>query len=654
MARRPTSIVNIAIRAIDETKRGFSAPIKNAKDLQKAMASLRPVAAAAGAAVTGAFVLISKELIDARQEMVEFSDRIGISVESLSQLKFAAEQNGISFNTLQMGLQRVNRRIGDNTTQIRETVERLGLDFDKLQRAKPGEVLFELARGFEGIGNQQEKLSLAGKLFDAEAIKFLQFMGQGEDALKKYTEQADALGLTIDSKSARAVQRLNEDIGGLTGVVKGLVNEFLTGLLPNLNGLTSQESLDGLSSVQEAFYNIGQSVANFAKGLALFVTAITDVAAPFIQKLFSEAQLGFNKFRDFVLRLVLNLAVNVGNKITGIINQFVNEINQFINKVPKKLRQMMGLEGTIPEINLNLKTNADQIFQGIAQETKQIEREVESVNALLDSGIDKVKEFYKELFKTEPPPELKSPGAITLQPIQPLPGNGEDAGNGGGDNGTDGPKNLEKTINDINVATTLSNELGNALGDIFSGAQRATEAFDAMGQSVMRMLGNIIGQIVKVFLTEKIMTLALGKVIKGAQVAAAIGYKSMIPVLSTAATLSAIATGGASLKAAVGVPIAVAANNAIVGGLNMMMGSMFGGQAHDGLTNVPREGTFLLNKGERVIAPEQNEDLTQFLAGNNAGAPTEISINLDGEILARSMENLVDRNVVNINASSVI
>jgi hypothetical protein len=43
------------------------------------------------------------------------------------------------------------------------------------------------------------------------------------------------------------------------------------------------------------------------------------------------------------------------------------------------------------------------------------------------------------------------------------------------------------------------------------------------------------------------------------------------------------------------------------------------GQAHAGMTNVPNEGTFLLDKGERVIQPEQNKDLTNFLAGGGGG-----------------------------------
>lgn len=38
------------------------------------------------------------------------------------------------------------------------------------------------------------------------------------------------------------------------------------------------------------------------------------------------------------------------------------------------------------------------------------------------------------------------------------------------------------------------------------------------------------------------------------------------------------------------------------------------GQAHAGMTSIPSEGSYLLDKGERVIQPEQNKDLTSFLA----------------------------------------
>ena len=40
------------------------------------------------------------------------------------------------------------------------------------------------------------------------------------------------------------------------------------------------------------------------------------------------------------------------------------------------------------------------------------------------------------------------------------------------------------------------------------------------------------------------------------------------------------------------------------------------GMAHDGIDYVPQEGTWLLNKGERVLSPRQNQDFTRAMAEN--------------------------------------
>ncbi|ASN69545.1 hypothetical protein 2F2_27 [uncultured Caudovirales phage] len=43
------------------------------------------------------------------------------------------------------------------------------------------------------------------------------------------------------------------------------------------------------------------------------------------------------------------------------------------------------------------------------------------------------------------------------------------------------------------------------------------------------------------------------------------------------------------------------------------------GMAHDGINNIPEEGTWLLNKGERVLNPSQNKDLTNYLSQVQTG-----------------------------------
>ncbi|MDA3487166.1 phage tail tape measure protein [Acinetobacter baumannii] len=60
------------------------------------------------------------------------------------------------------------------------------------------------------------------------------------------------------------------------------------------------------------------------------------------------------------------------------------------------------------------------------------------------------------------------------------------------------------------------------------------------------------------------------------------------------------------------------------------------GMAHDGIDSVPKEGTWLLNKKERVVGPRLNQDLTNYLAGQKQrGGGVNVNINVPPGYTAR-------------------
>ena len=52
------------------------------------------------------------------------------------------------------------------------------------------------------------------------------------------------------------------------------------------------------------------------------------------------------------------------------------------------------------------------------------------------------------------------------------------------------------------------------------------------------------------------------------------------------------------------------------------------GMAHNGIDNIPSEGTWLLDGGERVLNPEQNKDLTRYLNDRQGGDGVNVIINV--------------------------
>lgn len=54
-----------------------------------------------------------------------------------------------------------------------------------------------------------------------------------------------------------------------------------------------------------------------------------------------------------------------------------------------------------------------------------------------------------------------------------------------------------------------------------------------------------------------------------------------------------------------------------------------GGIAHGGLDYVPKEATYLLDEGERVLSPRQNKDLANFMANGQKSNTSDVNINVN-------------------------
>ncbi|MFX7533969.1 transglycosylase SLT domain-containing protein [Acinetobacter baumannii] len=65
--------------------------------------------------------------------------------------------------------------------------------------------------------------------------------------------------------------------------------------------------------------------------------------------------------------------------------------------------------------------------------------------------------------------------------------------------------------------------------------------------------------------------------------------------------------------------------------VGMIAGQTIAGMAHNGIDNIPREGTWLLDGGERVLNPQQNKDLTNYL-NNRQNGPNEGNVQISQQI----------------------
>ncbi|WP_162198673.1 phage tail tape measure protein [Rheinheimera mesophila] len=171
----------------------------------------------------------------------------------------------------------------------------------------------------------------------------------------------------------------------------------------------------------------------------------------------------------------------------------------------------------------------------------------------------------------------------------------------------------------------IAGQMEDMFTSAFGGLEDALYDFVTTGNfSLSDMLRNMAEETIRMLIrvgAQKLINFALEKTMG---TAAAAGYIAQVTGQSTAGVMLAGINAFASTAA---IPIvgpglapaamaaATAATSPLAAGAIAAAGSTIAGMAHSGLDYIPKEGTWLLDKGERVLSPRQNQDLTNFLRG---------------------------------------
>ena len=111
-------------------------------------------------------------------------------------------------------------------------------------------------------------------------------------------------------------------------------------------------------------------------------------------------------------------------------------------------------------------------------------------------------------------------------------------------------------------------------------------------------------------------------------------YKAMFLMQQAIAIGQAIistelaATRALELGPILGIPASTLVRGMGYASVGLIAAQTIQGMAHNGIDNIPKEGTWLLDGGERVLNPEQNKDLTRYLNGRQGGDGVNVNINV--------------------------
>lgn len=222
--------------------KGIKTAQQKANDLGKNFAKVGLVVSGIGAA----FAALAKKTINMGDTFNKMSQRVGVSVESLSGLKHAVELSGSSLDKLEVGLGRLSRNMLDSTQGLQsaqESFDALGISVtDSSGKLKNTDrILMEVADRFANMEDGTAKTALAMELFGRSGADLIPMLNQGSEGIRGMMGEAKSLGLVMSTDAAQASADFNDALtklkGGLQGIMNGIVE---SGLLESLTNFANK------------------------------------------------------------------------------------------------------------------------------------------------------------------------------------------------------------------------------------------------------------------------------------------------------------------------------------------------------------------------------------------------------------------------------
>jgi len=234
----------------DDSKlvRGLRRAQKRIKAFGQSIRNLGLKVAGLGTAVLAPLAASAKAFSSMGDQVAKMAKRTGLSVETLSELRFVASQTGTSLEALETGFRRMQRSIYDAgrglSTQT-DALRDLGLTYKDLAGLAPEKQFKLLAEAISRIEDPTRKAALAQALFGRAGTQLLPMMAKGAAGIDAPQEKARRLGLTMSSTDAKAAEDFTDALDALWKVVKMGVFRVGAALAPVLKQLA--ETITGVA-----------------------------------------------------------------------------------------------------------------------------------------------------------------------------------------------------------------------------------------------------------------------------------------------------------------------------------------------------------------------------------------------------------------------
>lgn len=202
---------------------------------------------ALGAVAVGLGLKELKEMVHSVAEVgdaaVKSSQKLGVGVEALQELGYAAKLSDLSQGQLEGALFKLSKGMekfaSTGKGPFGDALKKLGINFKDLKGESLDANLEVIADAFAKMPDGTAKAALAMKLFGGAGKAMIPFLNGGAAAIREQREEAQKLGIVIDTETAKKFEEFNDDQTRISEAWRGMKVQIVSGLLPSLHEMVT-------------------------------------------------------------------------------------------------------------------------------------------------------------------------------------------------------------------------------------------------------------------------------------------------------------------------------------------------------------------------------------------------------------------------------
>lgn len=635
---------------------------KTAKQIERYSAQIgAALTAGTAAAVTGMAALVASTSEGAR-ETKNLAALSNATTKEFQRGAYAVKRYGFETEKYADILKDVNDRVGDFIQTgggpmadfFENIAPMVGVTADQFARLSGPQALQLYVDSLEAAGASQQEMTFYMEAIASDASALIPLLRDNGKEMKALGDEAERTGNVFSEMDFQQLESVRRGMDELTGAATGMKNEVVMAAIPAIEDLvellSDEDTLESAQALGSAVVTSMNFVIEAVDGAVKVTRFLAEELAAFIHGPALDDLPRLSEQLEKQRKLVDNLRLASKNRMTAPPPEDVKRQEEKLKRLQDeydlavKLREeaaksgpsvtgtgvstvtptAVGGTGYSPGEGTGLSARDRELQDQLQQRLSIIRQAFETENQAV---LRTYKERNEEIKALEAESVISAMESSYLryqnelergEQLRELRERQLEDEKGYWQRWIEAAETNLQSFDDLSktVIDNFTTGFGNAFESVIFDAQTLDDAFKGIAETILRSVVNALGQLAAQWIALQAVQAVTGTSATAATVGqAAIASAAWAP----AAAAASLATLGTNAAPAAG---ALASTHALSKTLSLT------GMAHDGIDSVPREGTWLLDEGERVLTSPQADSLDAFLARQEAGGSSGTTVNV--------------------------